>query len=291
MDNYMNRFFERCKSSEFLLGVQKYSLCEKGLNEKYGKKDKIIKNGEYNGKNYVKQNEYNIIASKFEKIKKLSHPNICRYININRKNNDYYIFSEYYSLSLYDILNSEKKNTAHFKCLRKIFGIKSQENSTKSSKMCVKLNEKNKIINHIILKKIIYEIFKGVEYLHSKNIQFLNITPHNILITSKGKIKLHNYCMSYLFDNYEYNSKKKDKEFFNKKLFIDHIISIDNCMFQENKLSSVRNIQDPKYLSDLLENDEKTILNSSLASLNDKKIERGKKKKKKKKIYFYRKLF
>ncbi|SCO60014.1 Rab GTPase activator and protein kinase, putative [Plasmodium berghei] len=284
MDNYMNRFFERCKSSEFLLGVQKYSLCEKGLNEKCGKKDKIIKNGEYNAKNYVKQNEYNMIASKFEKIKKLNHPNICRYININRKNNDYYIFSEYYSLSLYDILNGENKNIAHFKCLRKIFGIKSQENNTKPSKMCVNMNEKldgqTKIINHIVLKKIIYEILKGVEYLHSKNIHFLNITPYNILITSKGKIKLHNYCISYLFDNYEYNSKKKNKEFFSKKLFLDHIMSMENRMIKESKLSSVRNIQYPKYLSDLSENCEERILNSPLASLNDKKIERKKKKKK-----------
>ncbi|KEG01611.1 Rab GTPase activator and protein kinase, putative [Plasmodium vinckei vinckei] len=270
MDNYMNKFFDRCKSSEFLLGVQKYSL--------YGKEDKIIQNGESNVKNSVKQNEYNLIASKFEKIKKLHHPNICRYININRKNNDYYIFSEYYSLSLYDLLNGEKKNRAHFKCLRKIFRIKNQTSNTKLSKMCENVNEKTddqtKIINHMVLKKIIYEILKAVEYLHSKNIHFLNITPHNILITSKGKIKLHNYCMSYLFDDYEYNSEKKDKEFFNKKLFIDQIMSM------ENQLNNMKNNQRCNNLSDLSENDEGNMLGSPLASFNDKKIESEKKKKK-----------
>ncbi|CAD2088276.1 Rab GTPase activator and protein kinase, putative [Plasmodium vinckei brucechwatti] len=284
MDNYMNRFFERCKSSEFLLGVQKYSLCEKGLNEKCVKKDKIIQNGENHVKNSVKQNEYNLIASKFEKIKKLSHPNICRYININRKNNDYYIFSEYYSLSLYDLLNDEKKNSAHFKCLRKIFGIKNQMSNTKPSKMDENVNEKTddqtKIMNHMVLKKIIYEILKAVEYLHSKNIHFLNITPHNILITSKGKIKLHNYCMSYLFDDYEYNSKKKDKEFFNKRLFIDQIMSMENHMFTENQLNNMKNTQRCNNLFDLSENGEGNILGSPLASFNDKKIESEKKKKK-----------
>ncbi|SCN59234.1 Rab GTPase activator and protein kinase, putative [Plasmodium chabaudi adami] len=283
MNNYMNRFFERCKSSEFLLGVQKYSLCEKGLSEQCGKKDKIIQNGESNVKNCVKQNKYNLIASKFEKIKKLSHPNICRYININRKNNDYYIFSEYYTLSLYDLLNGENKNNAHFKCLRKILGIKNQANNTKPSKMCENVNDKTdgqtKIINHMVLKKIIYEILKAVEYLHSKNIQFLNITPHNILITSKGKIKLHNYCMSYLFDDYEYNSKKKDKEFFNKMLFIDQIMSMENHKPTENQLNNLKNAQGNNNLPDLSENGEGNIMGSPLASHNDKKIESEKKKK------------
>ncbi|CRG98637.1 Rab GTPase activator and protein kinase, putative [Plasmodium relictum] len=215
-------YFEYCKSSEFLLGIQIYSLNE---NEESIKKkfsyDKV-------NEKYCFENKYNLIAGKFEKIKSLNHPNICRYLNLRRKKNNYTIFSEYYSLSLYDILHEEKINYANFKCLKKL----SKNNNIKYSNIT-----NYKIIDSKVLNKIIYEVLSAVQYLHEKKIKFLNLTTNNILITPKGKVKLHSYCISYLFNNHVYSNEEND--FFKNKL-INEIISSEKY---KNKLIT-RNIND-----------------------------------------------
>ncbi|CRG94435.1 Rab GTPase activator and protein kinase, putative [Plasmodium gallinaceum] len=200
-------YFKYCKSSEFLLGIQNYSL---NKNEQTNKKRRSY--NKINEKYYL-ENEYNLIACKFEKIKNLNHPNICRYLNLKRKNNNYTIFSEYYSISLYDILNEEKINYTKFNCLKKL----SKSNNFKYSNTI-----NNKIIDSKILNKIIYEILSAVQYLHDQKIKFLNLNTNNILITPKGKVKLHSYCISYLFNNHIYPNEKND--FFKNKL-INEIIS------------------------------------------------------------------
>ncbi|SOV13056.1 Rab GTPase activator and protein kinase, putative [Plasmodium gaboni] len=262
-------YYERCRCSEFVLGVQSYSLRTKRTKIKY--KNKKCKGAEemnfsvnmceqeYINKNvsscyYSYENEYNNIASKFEKIKKLSHPNICTYYHMSRTNNNYILCSEYYTLSLYDLLNDEDINCVNFKCFKKIFNKKiynknkniykiynnikhpiyNNNNNNNNINTIDKKGKKKKIIDSIILNNIIYQILSAVQYLHSHDITFLNLTPHNILITDEGHIKLHNYCISYLFHNVDYPFTYKENKhvhYFKNKLN-DHIIS-KNEMYEE----------------------------------------------------------
>lgn len=154
-------YYERCRSSEFVLGVQSYSLRTKRTKIKYkNKKCKGVEEMDFGmdmcEEEYIKkrlsssyysyENEYNNIASKFEKIKKLSHPNICTYFHMSRTNNNYILCSEYYTLSLYDLLNDEHINCVNFKCFKKIFNKKIY----KKNKNIYKIynNIKNYIYNH-----------------------------------------------------------------------------------------------------------------------------------------------
>ncbi|GAW79379.1 Rab GTPase activator and protein kinase [Plasmodium gonderi] len=66
------------------------------------------------------------------------------------------------------------------------------------------------------MKKIIYEIISAVHYLHTKEIKFLNLTLKDVLITSRGEVKIHNYCMAYLFSDYLHNPNSTQNFFKNK---------------------------------------------------------------------------
>ncbi|SBS80432.1 Rab GTPase activator and protein kinase, putative [Plasmodium ovale curtisi] len=236
---FINMFFKRCESSEFLLGIQKYTLSQRERKErkkkkkkekKKGQRDEVIEGGEQDkestwGGTCTDESMYSLVARKFEKIKKLEHPNVCRYININRSNNDYIIFSEYYSLSVHDILKDQQTNYANFKCIRRLLGMKKRSSTNCSSIDSDRSDRRSKIImNCYILRKVIYELFNAIQYLHSKGITLLNINTKNILITPKGKIKLHNYCMAYLFDDYSSHPHCK-KNFFTYKLMEQMVAS------------------------------------------------------------------
>ncbi|SBT31413.1 Rab GTPase activator and protein kinase, putative [Plasmodium ovale wallikeri] len=226
-------FFKRCESSEFLLGIQKYSLSQGERKKKEKKKeqrDGVVEGGKQDkqptwGGTFTDESMYSSVARKFEKIKKLEHPNVCRYLNINRSNNDYIIFSEYYSLSLHDILREQQTNYANFNCIRRLLGIKKRSSTDCSSIDSDRSDRRSKIImNCYVLRKVIYELFNAMQYLHSKGITLLNINTKNILITPKGKIKLHNYCMAYLFDDCSSDPHCK-KNFFTYKLMEQMVAS------------------------------------------------------------------
>ena len=49
-------------------------------------------------------------------------------------------------------------------------------------------------------KYITAQIIKGLQYLHDKNISYIDLRPENIFITNDGVIKIGNYGFSNLQD-------------------------------------------------------------------------------------------
>ncbi|EUD65272.1 serine/threonine protein kinase [Plasmodium inui San Antonio 1] len=214
-------FHQRCKSSEFLLGIQSYSLDE-GKRKRIKKNDKAKSKGrgEVPSERTEKgdhQNKYSSIASKFEKVKTLSHPNVCSYFSLCRREDDFVLSSEYYSLSLYDLLREEEMDSVDLKCVRRALkggggrGVIRSEvvggEVAVRGKHCSSLpyegnTPRRKLIDAQTTKQIVQQILSAVHYLHSKEIKLLNLTLKDVLVTPKGEIKIHNYCLSYLFGNY-----------------------------------------------------------------------------------------
>ncbi|ANQ06241.1 Serine/threonine protein kinase [Plasmodium coatneyi] len=198
-------FHQRCQSSEFLLGIQSYSLDE-GKKKRKKKHNKVISEGRGDGVPSDKTekgnhfNKYSSIASKFEKVKRLNHPNVCSYFSLCRREDDFVLSSEYYSLSLYDLLGEEEMDLINFKCVRKAINRRAVND-------CLSFPQegsisRRKLIDAHSMKEIVRQILSAVNYLHSKGIKLLNLTLRDILVTPKGEVKIHNYCMSYLFGSY-----------------------------------------------------------------------------------------
>ena len=95
-------------------------------------------------------------------LKKLNHPNIIKLLDIVI-DDDLYLIFEYLDFNLNQFLNKEKKNY-----LKKGF-----------------------------IKYILFNILKGLSYLHSNQIIHRDLKPSNILISQDGKnIKICNFGMS-----------------------------------------------------------------------------------------------
>ncbi|KJP87846.1 serine/threonine protein kinase [Plasmodium fragile] len=212
-------FHQRCQSSEFLLGIQSYSLDEgmgkgkktSGVVRSTGRREDVPSHGRTEkGKH---KNKYSSIASKFEKVKRLNHPNVCSYFNLCRRGDDFVLTSEYYSLSVYDLLREEEMDVVNFKCIPRAVSGAALNGATlngatvNGEKDCSSSSQqgsisRRKLIDAHTTKQIIKQILSAIDYLHSKEITCLNLTLKDLLVTPKGEIKIHNYCVSYLFGSY-----------------------------------------------------------------------------------------
>ena len=56
------------------------------------------------------------------------------------------------------------------------------------------------------IKLILYELIKGLEYLHNNNVLHRDIKPQNILLNNKGELKIGDFGLSRIF---QYNLKNK----------------------------------------------------------------------------------
>ncbi|CAA9986619.1 Rab GTPase activator and protein kinase, putative [Plasmodium knowlesi strain H] len=233
-------FHERCQSSEFLLGIQSYSLDE-GKRKRKKKRNEIISRGREDGvspdrikktnpqnKLSSHQNKYSEISSKFEKVKSLNHPNVCSYFSLCRREDNFVLVSEYYSLSLYDLLGEEEMDLINFKCVRSALnkgctnqgGAYTHEEGGKCCSIFPQWESisRRKLLDAHCMKKIIQHILSAVDYLHSRGIKLFNLTLKDILITPNGGVKVHNYCMFYLFGSYACDSRDRCDNFFKSTL-------------------------------------------------------------------------
>ena len=108
----------------------------------------------------------------------LDHPNIINYFNLYKNDSGVYIIKEY--VDGVDIL-------AHLSKIR-------------STKLFIKE-----------LKKYIFQLIDGLNYIHSKQIYHLDLKPSNILITTKGSnLKLIDFGLSTKDNQDYYASGSKD---------------------------------------------------------------------------------
>ncbi|VUZ93640.1 Rab GTPase activator and protein kinase, putative [Plasmodium vivax] len=208
-------FHARCQSSELLLGIQSYSLDE-GKRRGKRKTEEVAGGEEPSGgtERGDRQSKYSSIASRFEKVKRLNHPNVCSYFSLSRRGGDFVLVSEWYSLSLHDLLREEERGLVRFKFLRGVQGggagggvrgrgrAKRERPTDRASLPREGSTPRRKLIDAHTTKEIIRQILSAVHYLHSKEVKLLNLTLKDVLVTPKGRIKLHNYCASYLFGGY-----------------------------------------------------------------------------------------
>ena len=86
-------------------------------------------------------------------LKELKHPNVIRLLDIIVDKNDFFLVYEFMDMDLYNFIHKSKIS-----------------------------------INKTLIKEIIYNIFKGLEYLHSNFIIHRDLKPKNILISKDGHI-------------------------------------------------------------------------------------------------------
>lgn len=113
------------------------------------------------------QEDKNLIISNFERIKKLNHPNILKYIQIKP-----------------EAQNGKKSNL--------------EENIDIVTEYCEggslgKLLEKFDFLEERLIKKYIKQILLGLEYLHANKIIHKNLKLSNVLVDKEGKVKVSDY--------------------------------------------------------------------------------------------------
>ena len=54
------------------------------------------------------------------------------------------------------------------------------------------------IMPKFIIKKLMKQIFQGLNFLHHKKLIYRNLKPDNILVSLSGKVKLTNFALARL---------------------------------------------------------------------------------------------
>ena len=98
-------------------------------------------------------------------LKKMSHPNIVKLINIDCGENRLFLFFEYLPYDLRKFMNEKYK-------------------------------EKETMISLPNIKAIMYQIIMGTKFLHCNKVLHRDLKPQNILIDDKLKVKLADFGLS-----------------------------------------------------------------------------------------------
>ncbi|KAI5616871.1 TBC domain-containing protein kinase-like protein, partial [Silurus asotus] len=105
------------------------------------------------------------ILGRFQILKTITHPRLCQYIDISRgKHERLVVVAEHYERSLKDLLKAVKPISAE------------------------------KVL------QVAYEVLEGLAFINRHGLVHRALSPHNVLLDCKGKVKLANFGLYYMTD-------------------------------------------------------------------------------------------
>ncbi|KAK2852341.1 hypothetical protein Q7C36_007542 [Tachysurus vachellii] len=106
------------------------------------------------------------ILGRFQILKTITHPRLCQYIDISRgKHERLVVVAEHYERSLKDLLKQDK-------------AISSEQ-----------------------VLQIAYEVLEGLAFINRHGLVHRTLSPHNVLLDCKGKVKLAKFGLYYMTDH------------------------------------------------------------------------------------------
>ncbi|TSK22507.1 TBC domain-containing protein kinase-like protein [Bagarius yarrelli] len=125
------------------------------------------------------------ILGRFQILKTITHPRLCQYIDISRgKHERLVVVAEHYERSLKDLLRQDKA----IRCL------------LKGTEMCVCVcvcvcSRLEQVL------QIAYEALEGLAFINKRGLVHRFLSPHNVLLDCKGKVKLAKFGLYYMTDH------------------------------------------------------------------------------------------